>query len=334
MVINWGIIGFGAIAEKCTAPAMLEAPHSSLVSLMCRSMDKARACAQKFAVPKYWDDADKILSDAAVDAVYVSTPVSLHRRYTVDAAEAGKHVLVEKPMAVSASECEEMIAACQANKVKLMVCFYQRFNARHQRMKELLAGGVLGKLCAARIQFSQFNPYVPGAWRYDPKEGGGTVMDTGSHCIDTLRFLLGQEITDVRAITDNLMFRGPVEDTASAILRFGDGVQAVLTSYFSSPAPDQSAANAVEVYGEKGVMIASPLNDKFSRGELRWHAGEGWQTFQAEQSTHVALLEAFTHCIEHDTPPPVAGADGLVNLRVIEAIYRSSVQGCRVRVVG
>ncbi len=324
MTIRWGIIGFGAIADKCTAPAMLEAPGSALVSLMCRSMDKARLCAQKYGVPKYWDNADELIADREIDAVYIATPVSLHCPYAVAAARAGKHVLVEKPMAVSASECWEMIQACTANNVKLMVCFYQRFNARHQKMRELLAGGALGKLSAARIQFTQYHPYTPAAWRYDPRHGGGSVMDTGSHCIDLLRFLLAREVVQVAAVTNNLMFHGPVEDTASIVLCFDDGTQSVITTHFSSPAWDQTAANVVEVYGERGVMIAAPINDKFSRGELRWNVGQGWESYQAEQSTHVAMLEAFTQSIESDTPPPVTGADGLANMRIIEAIYQSS----------
>ena len=324
MTLNWGIIGFGDIANKCTAPAMIEAPSAKLAGVMCRSMDKARSVAQKYGAETYGDSSEPLLKNDAIDAVYIATPVSTHCRYTVEAANAGKHVLVEKPMAVSAAECAEMIAACQANNVKLMVCFYQRFNARHQKMKELLRDGVLGKLCAARIQFTQYNPSSPGAWRHDPREGGGTVMDTGSHCIDTLRFLLGREIVDVAAMASNHTFSGPVEDTSSAVLTLEDGMQAVLTSHFSSPAWDASAANTVEVYGDKGVMIASPLNDKQSRGQLRWDAGDGWQTFTAEQSTHVALLEAFARSIETGQESPVPGREGLINMQVIEAIYRSA----------
>jgi predicted dehydrogenase len=128
----------------------------------------------------------------------------------------------------------------------------------------------------------------------------------------------------VAAMAGNHLFGGPVEDTASVILTLDDGMQAVLTSHFSSPAWDPSAVNSVEVYGEKGVMITSPLSDKFSRGLLRWDVGNGWETFGAEQSTHVALLEAFARSIETDAESPVPGREGLINMSVIQAIYRSA----------
>ncbi len=328
MTINWGIIGFGAIADKCTAQAMIDASGSNLVSLMRRNMDKAREYAEKYEVPKYFGTIDEVLNDDEVDAVYIATPIGPHHDQTIWAAEAGKHVLVEKPMAVSVKECQEMIDACEARNVKLMVCFYQRFNGLHQKMKQLLADGLLGRLCAARIQFTQYYPYSLEHWRYDPAQsGGGTVMDTASHCIDTLRFLLGRKVVEVGGFADNFMFNGPVDDTSSMILKFEDGMHAVITSHFSSPDWDQSAVNVVEVYGEKGVMISSPINHKQSGGELRWNVGEGWERYRTEQSTHIALLDAFATCIETDGESPVPGIEGLVNMQIIECLYESSRTG-------
>jgi 1,5-anhydro-D-fructose reductase (1,5-anhydro-D-mannitol-forming) len=334
MSINWGIIGCGAIADKCTARALKEARGSMLGAVVRRDLDKCRAFAEKWGVPRYYGAVDEILKDEEVNAVYVATPIYLHCEQTIAAAEAGKHILVEKPMAMTSAECEQMIGACEANRVKLMVCYYQRFNARHQKLQQMIADGLIGKPVAARIQFGQYYPDTEGAWRQIPEMGGGgAIMDTGSHCIDTLRALLGAEVLEVRALADTLVFNYSVEDTASILLKFDNGIHGVVTSYFTSPDVDHFSMNIVDVYGTRGRVVASPINAKNSEGFLKAYTQDEWTEHYFEQNTHVALLEAFVESIEEDRPSPVPGEEGLMGLRVIEAAYESAKTGKAVKVV-
>jgi len=202
MTVRWGIIGAGDIARKQTAPAIRDANGAELLAVHRQSMDAAQAFADEFGAAKAYDDVDALLADPDVDAVYISTPVYLHASQTIAAARAGKHVLVEKPMAMSSAECRQMIDACATHGVELMVCYYQRFNARHQKVRELVSAGDIGRVITATASMTTQNPPRAGAWRHDPAlGGGGVVMDMGVHCFDTLRFILG-EVKSVTALVD------------------------------------------------------------------------------------------------------------------------------------
>ena len=333
MTINWGIIGCGAIADKCTARAMKEAKGSKLVAVMRRDLDKCRAFAEQWGVPRYYGTVDEILKDEEVNAVYVATPIYAHLEQTIAAAEAGKHVLVEKPMAMTSSECQEMMDACEANGVKLMVAFYQRFNARHQKMRQMLAEDQIGQVVAARIQFGQYYPEIEGSWRQIPEQGGGgTIMDTGSHCIDTLRMVLGAEVNAVSALMDTLVFKYPVDDTTSILLKFDNGAHGLVTSYFTTPDVDHYSLNILEVYGTGGRIVTSPINDKNSHGFLKIWTNEEWNEFYFDHNTHVAMIEDFVQAVEEGRETAIPGKEGLIGMQVIEAAVESARTGAVVGV--
>ncbi len=284
MTLRWAIIGAGAIAEKCVAGAMIKAPSSSLDMVMRRDLVKVQDFARRWNVSRSTTDLDEVLGNDSIDAVYIATPIYLHKEQTIRAAQAGKHVLVEKPMALTAKDCQEMIDACNKNGVKLGVAFYQRFNARHQKMRDWIATGKIGQVIGARIQFGQYYPENESAWRQIPEMGGGgTIMDTGSHCVDTLRALLGAEVKEVAAFMDTLVFRYPVDDTTSFILRFDNGAHGVVTTFWSTPDVEHFSLNIVDVYGTQGRVVASPINAKNSEGFLKIYRADEWNEFYTEQ---------------------------------------------------
>ena len=238
MTVNWGIVGMGDIATRVTAPAMAEASNNRLVVVMRRDLDRARELARESGAPRAYGTVGEVLEDDEIDAVYVATPAHAHAGQTIQAAEHGKHVLCEKPMALNAEEGERMVQACDANGVKLMVRYYQRFNRRHRKIKELLNAGEIGRVTAVRLNFSSFNPDEPGAWRQAPElGGGGNLMDCGSHCVDLIRYMVG-EVTQVSAMVDTLAFDYPVDDTATMLLKLDGGAQAVVTTHWSTLIPD------------------------------------------------------------------------------------------------
>ena len=327
MTVRWGIIGAGAIARKQTAQAIQDSKNGELVSVMRTSLEGAQEFAHEFGASRAYDSVASLLSDRDVDAVYVATPVYLHASHTIAAAEAGKHVLVEKPMALTTAECHEMMRACRDSSVKLMVCYYQRFNARHQKVRELLQDGVIGQVTMAQARQAFLYPPGPGRWRQNPAlGGGGAIMDVGVHCIDTLRFVLG-EVEAVTALVDTLAFDYLVDDTATLLLRFENGVQGVVSAAFSVARVDEAAIDYLELTGTGGRIWTAPLGAKDSSGEIRVTTPDVEETFSYTQRTHVALIEAFGHSILHREPVPVPGEDGLAGMEIVAAASESAKSG-------
>jgi predicted dehydrogenase len=325
MIVHWGIIGAGDIARKQTARAIGAVRSARLEAVMRRDLQAARAFAQEFGAAKAYSQVEEVLADPEIDAVYIASPVHLHAQQTMAAAQAGKHVLVEKPMAMSTAECRAMISACRQHGVQLMVCYYQRFNARHIKLRELVAQGAIGQVTMAQARQVFLYPPAPGLWRQSREQaGGGALMDVGVHGIDTLRFILG-EVETVTALVGTLVFSYPVDDTATLLLRFRSGVQGVVSVAFSVPSVDE--VDYLEVCGTGGRVWTAPLHAKDSHGTLRVSTPQGEQLHVFEQSTHQALIEAFDRSLERGEPVPVPGEEGLQGLAVVEAAYASAHAG-------
>jgi predicted dehydrogenase len=336
MTIRWGIIGAGKIAERQMVSAIAQAPDQHLTAVMKRDRAQAQRFAEEHRVPRFYDTVTALLADAAINAVYVATPPHLHAEHTILAANAGKHVLCEKPLALNSGEARQMIAACRANGVQLMVCYYQRYNTRHQQIKELLAAGAIGQVTAARLNFSDYFPPTPGYWHHDPAiSGGGPLLDLGVHCIDLLRYLCG-EVTAVTALVDTLAAPSPVEDTATLLLKLANGAQAVITSHWGTASFEPQQSNGLEINGTLGTIQAAPLSAKDSSGTLRLLTAAGLQDFSVAPGgvrPHVALLTAFANALANNAPAPIPGEEGLAGLRVIEAAYQSGQTGTRIQIM-
>ncbi len=335
MTVHWGILGAGKIAESQMAPAIGAAPGHELAAVTRREQEAAQRFADRHGAQRAYDRVEALLEDEQVNAVYVATPPHLHARETVLAAEAGKHVLCEKPMALTTGEARAMIDACQANRVMLTICHYQRFNARHQRIRSLLEEGAIGQVTAARINFSDRFPPQPGVWHHDPEiSGGGPLMDLGIHCIDLLRFLCGPA-ESVAALVETLVDSSPVADTATLLLRLASGAQAVVTSHWTTANHEPERANGLEICGTEGSIVAAPISAKDSAGTLQVLTADGVRDYAVEPGgprPHVALLAAFGDAVAGKSPNPIPGEDGFAGLAVVEAAYESARCGRRVEV--
>ena len=213
------------------APAMQNASGHRLAAAMRRDAEQARAFGADFGVDRVYTNAQDLVDDPAVEAVYVATPPSSHGELTAMAARAGKHVLCEKPIASTVAEAREMLAVCERHRVRLMICHYQRFNTRHQQIREWVKEGAIGRVVSVRMNFSSYSPPPSGpgeeAWRHSKAiAGGGPIMDLGSHCLDLLMYVCGPVETSA-VLTDTLVYRSNVEDTATMLLRLASGAQAV-----------------------------------------------------------------------------------------------------------
>ena len=263
--IRWGIIGCGDVTEVKSGPALQKARDSALVAVMRRTASLARDYADRHGVARWYDDADALIADPEVDAVYIATPPSSHRDYTLRVAAAGKPVYVEKPMALDHGECEAMIAACRTAGVPLFVAYYRRALPRFIKVKELIRSGAIGEVRFVDITYHEppgRNVLDPATlpWRVQPAiAGGGLFVDLASHMLDFLDDALGP-IRDVESIAGNQAHLYPAEDIVSAAFRFESGVQGTGTWCFSA----FTRRDHTEIVGTKGrisyvTFDASPI---------------------------------------------------------------------------
>lgn len=330
MSVRWGIIGCGDVARKRVAGAIQEEPHSELVSVCRRDLKQLEAFVAEFSVPRGTTSADELIASPDIDAVYIATPVSLHRPQTIAAARAGKHVLVEKPMAMSTAECDEMIAVCHEHGVKLGVAFYRPFYPVIHRMRELVESGAIGTvLSVSAVTATPFaiDPDHDGYWRVIPElGGGGALMDIGSHRLDLFLTLFGPiagadpggDGSGVKAFCATVAADYNSDDLAHLIVRFESGVHGSLSCYFGSTIdPDEFA-----ILGTKGRLVSRPLNG----GELIIERGTGTTREQHPPcpNFNLPLIADFVAAITANGNPHVPGEQGRDVNRVIELAYASS----------
>ncbi len=341
--LRWGIVGASDIADRVMAPAMVEATGADLVAIASRSPERADWFARRHlrraarvdtsAAPlRRYATASDLAADHGIDAVYVATEVDRHSDDVVAIATAGRDVLVEKPIARTAAEGQAIVDSCAASGVRLGTCFYQRYNARHQRLRELLAAGAIGDVATVQMNFSGRSPQQAGAWRQDvARSGGGSFIDSASHCVDLLRWLFG-EVEQVAAFTATRHATYDVEDTATAMLQLRSGVHAVITAHWSTSDPSDARSSVLAVGGSNGSLVSWPLHDKFSRGTLLLSTDAGERQIDVpERSTHAALLDDFAAATADGAPWPITGEDGVAAARIVDAVYESGRTNAMVR---
>jgi predicted dehydrogenase len=318
-VVGWGLVGCGDIAAKRVATALGQAEGSALVTVARARAALAAEFAERHGARRWHADWRDVLKDPEVAAVYLATPVRLHAEQAVAAAEAGKHVLCEKPMALDTAGCERMIAAARAHRVRLGVAYYRHHYPVIARLRELLAAGEIGEPVLAHVQ--AFEPFDPGpehprAWLMRRAEsGGGPMADFGCHRIEVLLDLLGP-VTEVHGFPDNVRYRErEVEDTCVAHLRFRSGAVAVLTVTHAAA----DSRDTFEVFGTLGSAHVGVLN----QGALRIVTGGGTreERHPPHPNLHQPLVEDFVAAVREGREPAVTGEVGLEVARVMARIY-------------
>jgi predicted dehydrogenase len=319
--LRWGLIGCGDIAQKRIAPALRDSASCELVAVSRAQSELAAAFAKQFGARRWYMDWKKLLLDEEVDAVYIATPVHLHAPQAIAAAEAGKHVLCEKPMAINVHECDQMIDACRSNKVKLGVAYYRHFYPVVERVKAIIKSGEIGTPVLAQINaFEWFNPDAdnPRSWLLKKEmAGGGPMFDFGCHRIEVLCNIFGR-ITEVRSMTANVLFDREVEDTASALFRFERGACAVLSVSHAPVEPKDS----LNIFGSLGSIRVSILNE----GKLRviGKLGERYEAHAPAANLHAPLIEDFVEAVLKNREPAVSGGTGKAVATIEEEIYRQA----------
>jgi predicted dehydrogenase len=319
-IVGWGLVGCGDIAAKRVAAALRQAEGSALVAVARARAELAAEFAERHGAKRWHADWRDLLRDGEVDAVYLATPVRLHAEQAVAAAEAGKHVLCEKPMALDVAGCERMIFAARANGVRLGVAYYRHHYPLVARLRGLVASGEIGEPVLAQVQ--TFEPFDPGpdhprAWLLRRSEsGGGPMADFGCHRIEVLLDLLGP-LAEARGFPDNVRFRErEVEDTCVAHLRFRSGAVAVLAVTHAA----HERRDTLELFGTRGSAHVSVLN----QGGLRIVTATGTreERHPPHPNLHQPLVEDFVAAVREGHEPAVTGEVGLEVARVVAMVYR------------
>jgi predicted dehydrogenase len=321
--VRYAVIGLGHIAQAAVLPAFKHARRNSvLAALVSGEEKKLKQLGRRYGVKRLcgYEDVDELFASGEIDAVYIALPNDMHKEYTVRAARAGLHVLCEKPMAVTASECEEMIAATRDANVKLMIAYRLHFERANLEAAKLARTGKLGDLRFFNSEFSmqvsddniRLNP---------PDQGGGPLYDIGIYCINAARYCLSQDPVEVSATatrSSDRRFR-EVDETVAATMRFKD--ERLATFVCSFGAADRSVYS---ITGTKGSVTVDPAYEYAVGLSYTLRVGERQQKKKFGKSDQFAPeLLYFSDCILEDRDPEPSGEEGLADVRIIEGMLQS-----------
>jgi len=313
-MLNWIVVGIGDIANRRVIPAILAEPKSRLYGLVTHDLAKAAP----YAVPdnvRSWTTLDEALSDPAVHAVYVATPVFLHARLTIQALRAGKHVLCEKPMAMNEAEARSMVQAAEQSGRTLGVAYYRRTYPKLQRAKQLLEAGAIGKPVLAELTCHEWRDGKDGhrSWLIDPAQaGGGPLYDIGSHRIDVLNFLFGEPKNSCGHLS-NVVHHYAVEDNATAMIDYAGGVRGIVDVRWHS----KVRRDECRIRGTDGEMELSPLNGP----DLIYSGGR--ESLPPHANLHYPMIENFVDAALGKAPLLASGDSSYWTDWVIERARRA-----------
>jgi predicted dehydrogenase len=315
------------IAVRAVIPALKRARNGRLVAIASRTTEKARDAAQRLEIPRAHASYEALLADPDVQAVYIPLPNSMHREWTIRCAEAGKHVLCEKPLSLTAAECQEMIAACRRHGVILMEAFMYRFHPRTVRVARLVADGAIGDIRLVRASFT-FRLQSPENIRLQPHLGGGALYDVGCYGVNVSRLVLGEPRA---ALAFGQSGPSGVDEALGGVLQFEGNRLAVIDCGLTL-----SRRQEYEVVGTEGSLTV-PTAFLPGTADAEIHIVQG-----TEQSVvtipgvnqYQLMVEHFADVVASHAPLGLPPEDAVANLRAIEAMLRSAGSGHTEAVAG
>jgi predicted dehydrogenase len=323
--IRWGVLGYARIARENLIPAMQRSANSEFHAIASREESRLAECRAKFNVPKTYRGYDELLRDPEIDVVYIPLPNSMHCDWTIKAAEHGKHVLCEKPLALNVTECREMISACAANKVNLMEAFMYRYTARTRQVLEVLRSGVLGEIKFITFTF-RFLLANPASIKLKPELGGGALYDVGCYPVNFIGMVLDEAnktAPDSSALPDSVSVEcvrtGGVDLAFSALLKYPSGLIASLNCGFNAQKRVHS-----EIVGIKGAL---EVPDTFfdNAGSLVLTVGEERREIPVAPSDHYRLeVEDFADAILQNRAPHFSLAETQRNAELMDRLFAAS----------
>jgi len=329
--VGWGIVGTGGIAARM-AGALQEAEGAKLVSVCGRTPERARELAERFDAEHRADYA-ALLADPQVELVYVATPTHLHAEHTLAALDAGKHVLVEKPMALSVADAREMATAAERAGVRLGVGFHLRCHPVHREIRECVSRGELGDVVLAQALWGFYSAnWSRDSWKMDPaRAGAGSLAGLGVHMLDLVPWLVGQEVVDVSAVSDGPNEDIPVEFLTVALLRFAGGAFGEIVSSRRLNGTDDD----VTVYCERGRLRGRATVTTEAVGSLEVRTDDGEEVREPQiRDLYTLEAEACSAAVREEHDFPASAEDGVRSVELTLAVLESAAAGSSVPLGG
>lgn len=327
---RWGLIGASTIAHEWMIDA-IRATGGEVVSVMSTSAERGRKYAADHGIAKSVTDLGALVGDADVDAVYISTTNELHVEQAIAAARAGKHILCEKPLALTLSDAHAMVRAAKDAGVVLGTNHHLRNAASHRAMRDAIAAGRIGTPLAARVFHAVYLPPHLQGWRLDrPDAGGGVILDITVHDADTLRFVLGDDPVEATAFSQRGgMGRQGLEDAVMGVLRFKSGLIAQFHDGFTT----KYAETGFEVHGTEGSLVGRNVMTQRPIGSVVLRSAEGEQELKLEsRNLYETALEKFHAAISGEGSASATGEDGVWSLATGLAVVEATRTGGKVAV--
>lgn len=330
--LGWGLIGASDIAETRMVPAINAQPDSRVVAVMSNQLERAQQYAQRNRIPHAYGSLEAILADPQVNVVYISTTNERHKEQAIAAARAGKHVLCEKPLALTLQDAQEMVKACREAGVVLGTNHHLRNAVTHRTLRRLVAEGAVGQPLAVRVFHAVSLPSRLQGWRLTrPEAGGGVILDITVHDADTLRFIMQDEIVEVTALAGQQgLATSDLEDAVMGVMRFANGALVQHHDAFTI----RYAHTGFEIHGTEGSLYATDVmtQDPIGRIVLR-HAGQDTQIDTGQpEDLYERSVRLFTAAARGEGQPAATGEDGIHSLAIALAVLESTRVGRNVRV--
>jgi 1,5-anhydro-D-fructose reductase (1,5-anhydro-D-mannitol-forming) len=330
MTVRWGFVGASIWARTYMIPAVQAVEDADPAGVFSTSIERGQRLAREAGLEHAYPSLDALLDDRAIDAVYISTTNDLHAEQTIAAARAGKHVLCEKPLALSLDDAVQMHEACIDAGVVLGVNHHLRGAPTIRAMQELIVQGAIGEIVAGRVFHSTLLPEAMRTWRLNrPEAGAGVIFDLTVHDVDTIRYLLADEVAEVTAVTANQgMGEGRVEDSAMGVLRMQGGQLVSFHDAFTVP----HAGTGVEIHGTTGsllgrdVMSAEPVGEVLLRRKNTIEAVD----IPARWPLYENVIRHFHTAVRGNGRPLATAKDGIASVAVALAALESARRGAPV----
>lgn len=316
--LKWGVAGCGRFTEHTFIPTIKFLRRSSVQSFYSHNIKRAKELAELSGASGYYDSYEEFLK-SDIDSVFIASVNANHYEQVIKAAEAGKNILCEKPLAIDSKQAEEMVEACKRNNVILAVNYVYRMHPHIIKVKELIKNQTIGKLVSINASFNADFPPSDN-FRFNKKlSGGGALRDIGTHLIDLLQFI-GGEIIEINGYMDNIIYNYEVEDFVSALVKFESGSYGSFNASFNT----KKAFNRIEILGHKGaVSVENFIGARVVPSKLTIQLeGEAKKSFRKRGNKFLFMIRAIQKSFLKNQMPPASGDDGLINMKLMEELER------------
>ncbi len=330
--LGWGLIGASDIAKTRMIDAINGQPDSAVVAVMSTSEERAKRYAADAGISHYYASVEALLADPEIDVVYISTTNERHKHEAMLAAKSGKHVLCEKPLALTMADARQMLESCQQAHVVLGTNHHLRNAVTHRTVRRLIKEGAIGKPLAARVFHAVYLPPRLQGWRLDnPEAGGGVILDITVHDADTLHFALDDDAEEVVALSGRQgLAKSGLEDAVMGVIRFRSGLLAQFHDAFTI----KHTHTGFEVHGSEGSLIAEDVMTQEPRGRLYLQREDKREEVELgeRENLYTHQVRHFNAAVNGQGTPFATGEDGIRSLAVATAVLESAKTGQRVAV--